>query len=557
MATSGYTDVSVTSWDTLRFSWALSSQSIEKNTSTITWELKLIAGDYGRISSTASKDWAVTVNGTKYSGTNTIGLGNNATKVLASGTTTIAHNSDGKKTFSYSFSQEIAITFSGSYIGTKTGSGSATLTTIPRKSTLSVGDGTLGTEQTLTVTKQADTFTHTITYKCGNASGTIATKSSAKSIRFTPPYSLASQNTKGNTISITYKIETFNGNTSIGSNSYTKSLTIPDNTNTKASVSIVVSDETGIYDEYGLYLKGLSKLNVDVTASGSYNASIVSYAVSANGVKYTTESFTTDELSTAGANTIIALVTDSRYYITRATKSIIVTDYTPPKIDYLKAKRVNADGVEDSTGGFIHVCLQGTFAPIEGNTAKCSVRYRKSTSEEEIPLELTLTETIAGDLTSYKYVAMFEAGATSSFNITAVFSDNFADTKKNTVVSTAFRIMHWLASGLGMALGKIAELENVLDIGFQTRFHGGILQPVLDDNTDFDDVFVPNTYTVKSVNTAGYLNAPVTTGTGILKVETCGEQGQTRQVFISCSKTNPVKYERYYYQGSWGEWLTM
>ena len=104
MATSGSSSVTVTSWDTLKFSWETTSQSIANNTSTISWKLQLISGSSGRIDSSASKNWSVTVNGTKYSGTNTVGIANNTTKTLASNTSAIAHNSNGTKTFSYSFS---------------------------------------------------------------------------------------------------------------------------------------------------------------------------------------------------------------------------------------------------------------------------------------------------------------------------------------------------------------------------------------------------------------------------------------------------------------------
>ena len=127
MATSGSKSVTVTSWNTLKFSWWENSQSIANNTTTIGWKLELIAGSSGRIDSSASKSWSVTVNGTKYSGTNTVGVSNNATKTLASGTTTIAHNSNGTKSFSYSFSQQFSITFDGTSIGTKSGSGSGTV----------------------------------------------------------------------------------------------------------------------------------------------------------------------------------------------------------------------------------------------------------------------------------------------------------------------------------------------------------------------------------------------------------------------------------------------
>lgn len=133
---SGSTSVTVTSWDTLKFSWWENSQSIPNNSTVVGWKMELIAGSSGRIGSTASKTWSVTVNGSTYSGTNTIGISNNSTKTLASGSTTIYHGADGKKTFSYSFTQQIKITFSGEYISSKSGSGSGTLTTIPRKATV-------------------------------------------------------------------------------------------------------------------------------------------------------------------------------------------------------------------------------------------------------------------------------------------------------------------------------------------------------------------------------------------------------------------------------------
>lgn len=132
MATSGYRDEYVTKWDTLRFSWSRTSYSIPNNTSVISWKLQLISTAYGAINSSAAKTWAVTVNGTSYSGTTSIAIGNNTTKILASGSTTVSHNNDGTKTFAYSFSQVFNITFSNNSIGTIKGSSSGTLDSIPR-----------------------------------------------------------------------------------------------------------------------------------------------------------------------------------------------------------------------------------------------------------------------------------------------------------------------------------------------------------------------------------------------------------------------------------------
>lgn len=118
MATNGSTSVAVTSYDTLKFVWTQVSQSITNNTTTISWSLQLVSGSAGKIVSSASKSWSVTVSGATTSNTNSVAIDNNATKILASGQSTIAHNADGTKVFSYSFSQAFGITFAGVSIGT-------------------------------------------------------------------------------------------------------------------------------------------------------------------------------------------------------------------------------------------------------------------------------------------------------------------------------------------------------------------------------------------------------------------------------------------------------
>ena len=132
MATSGSKSITPARLLTLKFSWNRTSVSDVNNTSTISWKLQLITATHASISSSASKKWSVTVNGTKYSGTNTLGIGAGSTKTLASGSTVIAHNSDGTKTFSFSFSQEFGINFNGANIGTQSASGTGTLDTILR-----------------------------------------------------------------------------------------------------------------------------------------------------------------------------------------------------------------------------------------------------------------------------------------------------------------------------------------------------------------------------------------------------------------------------------------
>lgn len=108
--------------------WSRSSYSIPNNTSTISWTLKVVAGNYWYTN--AIRIDYVKINGTTVKSSETYSNISGTTKTLASGTLTIPHNSDGTKTFS--------IQLSGWFYdyGTKTGSGSFTLDTIPRYATV-------------------------------------------------------------------------------------------------------------------------------------------------------------------------------------------------------------------------------------------------------------------------------------------------------------------------------------------------------------------------------------------------------------------------------------
>lgn len=553
MATSGSATAKVTNWDTLKFSWWENSQSIENNSTTIGWQMELIATSDGRISASSTCEWNITVDGTKYTGQANVGISNNSTKTLASGTTTIYHNSDGTKTFSYSFSQYFGITFSGNWITTISGSGSGTLDTIPRKSTMSVSNGTLGTAQTLSVTRKATSFTHTITYKCGGSSGTIATKSSSTSISWTPPLALASENTTGTSVSVTLTITTYNGSTSIGANSYTITCGMP--ASVKPSCKITVTDPTGFLATYGSYIKGQSKFKVEVTPTTSYGSAISTYSVTANGTKYNTASFTTGVLTASGSLTVSATVTDKRGRSGTASVTLAVLDCPPPVISKLAVIRCDQNGTENGQGEYIKVTFSATVTNLDNqNTAAYVVKYKKSTETDYTDVSLSNLKNVF-TVTDAAYI--FQADSGSSYDVKVGVTDKFTTVERTTSASTAFTIMHWKADGTGMGIGKISELSNLLDIGLKTRFYGGILPPVLEPETDLNDIRTPNTYIGANIKSNFYGNLPEdpVNGTFTLVVESCGDVGQTKQTYFSSSKYKPERYSRFYYQNEWGPWF--
>lgn len=326
-----YVDVQATKYNTLRFEWTLASQSVANNTSTVNWTLKLISGAYGNISSSANKAWSVTVNGTKYSGTNTIGMSANSTKTLASGTTVIKHNADGTKAFSFSFSQQFDITFNGSWVGTKSGSGTGTLTTIPRASSVtSPASANIGAAAVISINRASSSFTHTLTYAFGSLSGTIATKTTSTSVSWTIPDSFytAIPNAKSGICTIT--CSTYNGDTLIGSSTCKLTAqTVEANCNPTLAPTVedTSNNSIGLSGNKNKMIRYYNWIAYTIGAAARKSATITSISLMNAGIKYTAASGTLGRRTED--NVFIFSATDSRGYTTTKTVTMPVVDYIP------------------------------------------------------------------------------------------------------------------------------------------------------------------------------------------------------------------------------------
>jgi len=141
------------------------STSTANNTSTLS--ISLVLKRPSSISSSATKTASCTINGTTYNWSGTIG--GSGDKTLISKTQTVKHNDDGSKTISLSASIALNITWSGSYVGTISGSGSMALTNIPRYATVNQSLAAK-TETSITVNWSANATIDYIWYSSNNGS---------------------------------------------------------------------------------------------------------------------------------------------------------------------------------------------------------------------------------------------------------------------------------------------------------------------------------------------------------------------------------------------------
>lgn len=141
------------------------SQSAQNNSSTVSYVLTLVRPS--AVTSSATKSWSVTINGSTYSGSGTIGGSGN--KTLLSGTVTIPHNADGTKTLSFSGKCQLDINWGGTQLGTISGNGSMTLTPIQRYATVNQSLSAK-TETTATISWTSDSTIDYIWYSTNNGS---------------------------------------------------------------------------------------------------------------------------------------------------------------------------------------------------------------------------------------------------------------------------------------------------------------------------------------------------------------------------------------------------
>ena len=550
MASNGSKSVAVTAYDTLRFNWVQAGQSTTNNYTVINWSLQLISGSAGKIISSASKAWKVTVNGTTYSGTNSVAIENNTTKTLASGQTTIPHGTDGTKSFSYSFSQEFNITFAGASIGTYTGSGTGTLNTIPRATTpvLNVSAADMGTTITIYTTRASNNFTHDLAYSfAGGEFVTIATGVDT-SMYWEVPLSLANSipNTTNGTVTI--RCITKNGSATVGTKTALLTAKVP--TTIIPSISSVTHTEanTGTVATIGAYVQSKSKVKVTITASGANGSTIKSYKSTFLGKTYTGASFTTDTVTSGGSLNIVTTVTDSRGRTATKTTTLSVLSYELPKITTFHVARYNASGVAKEDGEYAWLKIAYSVTSLNSkNTASAKIEYKKTTestwstlyTRTELSLNTTLKPT--GTTFSTDYQWDFKITLTDAFKAEAAYT---------TYIPSGAVILDIKADGKGIAFFKTSTKDGVEIAG---ELPGSAIN--LTTNANLNSLTSPGFYVIPTTAiSATVTNKPYTdSATASIRVERTGD-GMVKQILQKATKTDGVIYERGYDSSGWGAW---
>ena len=552
MALNGSTSVAVTAYDTLKFNWVQVGQSTVNNYTTINWSLQLIASSEGLIQSSVSKAWSVTVNGTTYSGTNSVAISNNTTRTLASGETVIYHNQDGTKSFSYAFSQEFNIVFAGISIGTKSGSGTGVLNPILRATqpTLSVSSIDMGGVVTIETPRASSSFTHDLAYSFAGSAYVPIQSGVTTSTTWEVPIALANSIPNATNGTVTIRCITKNGDSEIGTKTALLTIKVPTTVIPVIGSVTPIEGTAGLADKIGAYVRSKSKLQVSITASGAYGSTIKSYNSTVLGKTYSGANFTTDVLGQSGTVSIVTTVTDSRGRSVSKTTNITVLNYAAPQITLFEVARYNSSGVADPDGIYARIRLSyGVTSLNSKNTASVKVEYKRSTAT-------TWTTLTTGTALSL-YTTLTPQSPTFStdyqWDFRATLTDAFTSASPATytaVMPSGAVILDIKADGKGIAFFKTSTKDGVEIAG---ELPGSAVN--LTTNANLNNLTTPGFYVIPTTTISSTItNKPYTdTATASIRVERTGD-GMVKQIVQKSTKTDGTIYERGYDSSGWGAW---
>lgn len=458
---------------TLELTVVEDSTNTTANTSSVSYTLKLKSGGYDfaqyGVGASVSLNGAQVAYRDRYSAPQ-LSLGTYSSITLLSGTTTIAHNSDGTKTIAVAATLDMA---KASYTpGPMSISGqSITLTTIPRATAPVVsGAATMGQAKTISLSPASSSFTHTLLYSFGSAGGTIASDVKS-SVSWTPPLSLASQVPDATSGTATITCHTYSGGTLIGTKTTTVTLQVPSSVVPTIS-GVTLSDATsGIAAQFGAYVQLKSALKVQISASSQYGATIRSYATTVLGTTYTGSAVTTSPLGQSGTVQVSIKVTDSRGRTATTTRNISVLAYSAPQITAFSADRVDSSGNADDEGTRLKVTLNLSISPVGNkNTKQYKLLYKRKSDTSYTALQTTTPSdySYSGTLT-FTASSYPEFSSDYGYDIRLQVSDYFTSVNSDDELQTAAVWLDLNISGKGVGIGKVSE-KDALEVAMAADF---------------------------------------------------------------------------------------
>ena len=439
------------------------SQDIANNSSKVSWRATVDRdGGYRTWNAENGSVLSVWLNGASVYKSNLSFDTQGQETTLASGETTIPHESDGTKTFSVwaSFDPNNGVH------GNITISTKYTLSSLPRSSAVAGldGDRNLGSRHTIRIDRKASSFTHQVWYRVFGSEWIDLGKDHGTSVSFTPSLDLARHLPKSSSGLMDICVRTYNGTTQIGSDVYSNGwyFKIPDSVK-PTFTGLSLTDMNAVARRLlggNDFLQIISDIQVNFNnASGAYGSTITGYraeivnkkmVVTKNGGSFGIMNF-------SGLATIRAYVVDSRGKQSD-TKNITINviEYYAPSFSFSALRtRGNPNTLQVLRNARIAPIMQsGKQRNVMSLTFKVAQIGNENFTDDN--------GSASGNFTSIHTLTNSAANmagnypSNKSFVIIGKLEDKFTNVEFSTTVATESVVMSYDKNGR-VGIGKVAE----------------------------------------------------------------------------------------------------
>lgn len=342
----------------LRLNIGQESQNVSKNSTTIEYELYIqrTSDNYGGYWSNDDSTANLTINGTKVL-TNfgfTYNFSSNFKKSIKTGTMTVTHNSNGKKTVSASASVSMRGNIpggsgSGSYILQEISKPPPPPTTTESSMAIPTSIQT-GSPVTISISRSSTKLTHNLRYKVGSGSWVSAVSGATTSATFTIPHIRIPN---AGSEEVTFSLRTYNGSSLIGKEvTRTRRVVVPSEIVPGVTSVSFANTKTGL--PTGVFYSTQSNVRFSATVSPGTGATLTStrLMVEGNGSS-NSATHNAYPIQGEGEKLITLVATDSRSRTSTYTGYIIIEPWKATKLSLSRTTANTGQSITSTIGSAI------------------------------------------------------------------------------------------------------------------------------------------------------------------------------------------------------------
>lgn len=350
----------------------------------------------------------------------------------------------------------------------------------------------------------------------------------------------------------TFRVETYEGYSLIGSKNTVITVKVPDSIKPVAEENTYTETVAGLVDKFGGWVQDNSILDITINARGQYGASIIQCTTEFMGKTYTGLNFKTDVLDKSGTHAIKTTVTDSRGRKLVINDSLYILPYTFPKIGSLKAFRCDSSGNKKDAGEYVKVEFNYTVNVMNNNNVgSYSIKYSIADADSFTSIKTGSGTAVASTYTSTSAILLPEY----SYTIRLTVSDYVKSVSYDVDVPVGFMTMDFNDNGRAIGIGKASEKDIGLEINmpiydqYDTRILNGLAfyesGGSTNANTTLEELFIST------------VNTPTSDFWYVRQVFYAGKTTSSNRVQVAYPYSKPLagNYRRVYYNGSWSAWI--